>query len=134
MIDLKNNLCEALSILGCSPSQYDFDDKSAIAMSFNDIGDVFIDFDKENDQVWIWGCLPDMPSEALRSCAFSLLQEVSVPVEYLASGGLVLRANDDQVRRLGGLLRGDYVADPKHLAAAIEGFYLRMVQILELVK
>jgi hypothetical protein len=131
MNNLKANLVAALQILGCDTSQFNFDDKSLIALHFRDIDDILVD--PLEDAVWIWGSLPDMPADALRSSAFELLTALAEPVPYLISDCLCLRGGDSQWR-VGGPLRRECVTDPSQLAAAIEGFYLRVVYLRELVK
>ncbi|WP_368565623.1 hypothetical protein [Pseudoxanthomonas sp. UTMC 1351] len=131
MNNLKAVLIEALEILGCDPRQFDFDDKSLIALHFRDIDDILID--PLEDAVWLWGSLPEMPAEALRSSAFELLTAVAEPVPYLSSDCLCLRGVESQWR-VGGPLRAECVSQPAQLAAAIEGFYLRILYLRELVK
>jgi hypothetical protein len=131
MNNLKQTLSEALGMLGCDPSRFSFDDRSAIAMSFNDVGDIMLD--PVGDQLWMWCALTDVRLDTLRPCAHDLLVQIATPVDYMAAGCLSLRADDDQVR-VGGLVRMDYVDEARHFAAAIEGFYLRMVLLQELAK
>ena len=131
MSNLKNNLTEALVILGCDAHKFNFDDKSLIAMHFRDVEDVLID--PQDDGVWIWGSLPEVPVEAMRGSALDLLQTVAEPVPYLTSDCLCVRATEPQWR-VGGQLRPEYVQEPKHLAAAIEGFYLRLSHARDVLK
>ena len=131
MSNLKAVLIEALDILGCDTRQFDFDDKSLIALHFRDIDDILAD--PLDDAVWLWGPLPDMPAEALRRSAFELITAVAEPVPYLSSDCLCLRGADPQWR-VGGPLRVECATQPQQLAAAIEGFYLRVSYLRELVK
>jgi hypothetical protein len=131
MSNLKTVLINALEILGCDTRQFDFDDKSLIALHFRDIDDILLD--PLDDAVWLWGSLPEMPAEALRGSAFELLTALAEPAPYLGTDCLCMRGNESQWR-VGGPLRADCATQPQQLAAAIEGFYLRIVHLRELVK
>lgn len=131
MNDIKTLLIDALKILGCDSSRFNFDAHSTIVMSFDDVGDILLD--QADDQLWIWGALPDVMVDVLGGRAHDLLRELTVPVEYLAAGAITLCA-EEQGLRLGGMLQREYLEEPKHFAAAIEGFYLRLIQIKECIK
>lgn len=131
MNDIKATFSQALDILGCDPACYTFTADSPIVMTFGDVGEIL--FDASSEPAWLWGSLPDGPEEALRPFAFELLLQLSAPVDYLSSGCLGLRVQD-QVRHVGGPLADGYLQQPQHLAAAIEAFYLRMVLLHDLVR
>lgn len=131
MTDLKHSLVQALSILGCDTSQFDFDDKSLIALHFRDIGDILVD--PLEDGAWIWATLPEVPLEAFRGSAFDVLSSLLAPTPYLRTEALCLRGAEPQWQ-VGGPLRPEHVAEPRELAAAIEDFYLRVVHLREVVR
>lgn len=131
MTDLKQSLVDALSHLGCDTSQFDFDDKSLIALHFRDIGDILVD--PLEDGTWIWASLPEVPLEAFRGSAFDVLSALLTPAPYLRTDGLCLRGVEPQWQ-VGGPLRPDTLRDTRELAAAIEDFYLRVVHLREVVR
>lgn len=130
-MDFKSTLTQALQLLGCDTSAFDFDDRSPIALRFSDVGELFLD--PSDGQVWVWGALPEMPESILRSVAYEVLTAVAVPAPYLAGEALSLRADEDRWR-VGGQLRPDCVNDVHSLAGAVEGFYLRITALYEATK
>jgi hypothetical protein len=130
-IDLKPALVEALSLLGCDTSQYDFDDKSLIALHFRDVGDILVD--PLEDGVWLWASLPEVPLEAFRGSAFDVLTALLAPAPYLRTDGLCLRGMEPQWQ-VGGPLRPETIENRRELSAAIEDFYLRVVHLREIVR
>jgi hypothetical protein len=131
MMDFKSNLSQALAKLGCDTSRFNFDDRSPIALTFTDIGDLFLVC--TDGQVWMWATLPDFSEAALRGVAFNFLNALAIPAPYLAGEALGLRADEDHWR-VGGQLRADCVDDVANLAGAIEGFYLRVTTLYEAMK
>ncbi|WP_330334730.1 hypothetical protein OHS33_36570 [Streptomyces sp. NBC_00536] len=115
---LKETLLAALDQLGADTSSYQLDDRSSIALSFDDVGDIFFD-PQPNERVWLWGLLDDMDKNARDALAAPLLSELVRPVRHWESGALVLR----QDGRVGGLLHPDVIADAAQLSAALKDFH-----------
>lgn len=117
-MNLKETLSRALDRLGADSSRFQFDDHSTIAMSFEDVGEVFLD-PQPGDKVWMWGMLEEMDDHVRDSLAAPLLAEVVRPVAHWESGALTLR----QDGRVGGLLHPECLDNPEHLAVALQDFH-----------
>ncbi|MEI2260068.1 hypothetical protein OHC51_03665 [Stenotrophomonas indicatrix] len=117
-MSLKEILCAALEHLGADVSRFQFDDHSTIAMSFDDVGDVYLD-PRPNEQVWLWGLLEPLEEQARNVVAAPLLNEVLREVPHWEAGALTVRADG----RVGGLLHSECAGDPEQLAAALQDFH-----------
>lgn len=114
---LKETLCLALAQLGANPDDYQFDDHSTIVMSFDDVGDIYLD--PRDGQIWMWGALEMMDEQGRDLLAAPLLAEVIRPVSHWEAGAMVLREDG----RLGGLLHPDCMSQPSLLASALQDFH-----------
>ncbi|GAB3067102.1 hypothetical protein [Stenotrophomonas tumulicola] len=114
---LKEALCQALSTLGADPDAFQFDDHSTIVMSFDDVGDIYLD--PQGDRVWMWGILDEMEEHVRDALAAPLLAEVIRPVAHWDAGAMILR----QDGRVGGLLHPDCQIEPTLLASALQDFH-----------
>ena len=115
---LKETLCQALDQLGANSGDYQFDDHSTIVMSFDDVGDIYLD-PREGEQVWLWGAIEEVGARASGVLAEPLLAEVMRPVAHWDAGAMVLREDG----RVGGLLHPEYVHEPTRLAEALQDFH-----------
>jgi len=115
---LKETLCAALDQLGADSGRFQFDDHSTIAMSFDDVGDIYLD-PQPHERVWMWGLMDEMDDQARDALSAPLLAEVVRQVAHWESGALTLRMDG----RVGGLLHPDCVSDPAQLAAALQDFH-----------
>ncbi|NIJ70781.1 InvB/SpaK family type III secretion system chaperone [Xanthomonas sp. 60] len=115
---LKETLCQALDTLGADSSAYEFDDHSTIVMSFDDVGDIYLD-PVDNGKVWLWGMIEPVEENARGVIADALLAEVIRPAPHWEAGALVLRADG----RTGGLLQHEYATEPVRLAEALQDFH-----------
>ena len=115
---LKDTLCRALEVLGADSSRYEFDDHSTIVMSFDDVGDIYLD-PTDNEKVWLWGMIEPLEDHARAVVADPLLTEVLRPVPHWEAGALTLRLDG----RVGGLLHPEYAAEPERLAEALQDFH-----------
>lgn len=115
---LKETLCQALDQLGANSSDYQFDDHSTIVMSFDDVGDIYLD-PRDGEQVWLWGMIEEVSEQARSMLAEPLLAEVIRPVGHWDAGAMVLREDG----RVGGMLHPDYVQEPSRLAEALQDFH-----------
>ena len=114
---LKEALRQALSTLGADPDAFQFDDHSTIVMSFDDVGDIYLD--PQGDRVWMWGVLDEMEEHVRDALAAPLLAEVIRPVAHWDAGAMILR----QDGRVGGLLHPDCQSEPTLLASALQDFH-----------
>lgn len=114
---LKEALRQALSALGADPDAFQFDDHSTIVMSFDDVGDIYLD--PQGDRVWMWGVLDEMEDHVRDALAAPLLAEVIRPVAHWDAGAMILR----QDGRVGGLLHPDCQSEPTLLASALQDFH-----------
>jgi len=117
-MNLKETLCAALASLGADTSRYQFDDHSTIVMSFDDVGDIYLDPQAE-DSVWMWGLLGELSESARDALAPSLLTELVRPALHWAGGAMLLREDG----RLGGLLHADCLQQSELLAGALQDFH-----------
>jgi len=117
-MNLKETLCQALELLGADSRAYDFDDHSTIVMSFDDVGDIYLD-PQDGDKVWLWGVIEDMSEQVPGALAESILNELIRPVAYWASGAMVLR----QDGRVGGLLDHGHAIEANAMAEALQDFH-----------
>lgn len=124
---LKDTLRAALKILGADAGRFEFDDHSTIVMSFDDVGDLYLD-PQPNERVWLWGMLEMASAEARHAVSAPLLEEVVRPVPHWESGALTLREDG----RVGGLLHPECVADAEQLAAALEDFHQCMTRLRDI--
>lgn len=115
---LKETLCQALEQLGANSSDYEFDDHSTIVMSFDDVGDIYLD-PRDGEQVWLWGSIEEIGEQARSVLAEPLLGEVIRPVAHWDAGAMVLREDG----RVGGMLQTEYARDPSRLAEALQDFH-----------
>lgn len=115
---LKETLCQALDQLGANSGDYQFDDHSTIVMSFDDVGDIYLD-PRDGEQVWLWGMIEEVSEQARSVLAEPLLAEVIRPVGHWDAGAMVLRADG----RVGGMLHPEYVVEPARLAEALQDFH-----------
>lgn len=115
---LKEALCRALDQLGANSADYEFDDHSTIVMSFDDVGEIYLD-PREGEQVWLWGAIDDVGARASGPLAEALLAEVIRPVAHWDAGAMVLREDG----RMGGLLHPDCLQEPSRLAEALQDFH-----------
>jgi len=115
---LKETLCQALDQLGANSSDYEFDDHSTIVMSFDDVGDIYLD-PRDGGQVWLWGSIEEIGEQARSMLAEPLLGEVIRPVAHWDAGAMVLREDG----RVGGMLQPEYAQDPSRLAEALQDFH-----------
>ncbi|MBD7954546.1 hypothetical protein H9654_10085 [Stenotrophomonas sp. Sa5BUN4] len=115
---LKETLCQALEQLGANSSDYEFDDHSTIVMSFDDVGDIYLD-PRDGEQVWLWGSIEEIGEQARSMLAEPLLGEVIRPVAHWDAGAMVLREDG----RVGGMLQAEYAQDPSRLAEALQDFH-----------
>ncbi len=115
---LKETLCQALEQLGANSSDYEFDDYSTIVMSFDDVGDIYLD-PRDGEQVWLWGSIEEIGEQARSMLAEPLLGEVIRPVAHWDAGAMVLREDG----RVGGMLQAEYAQDPSRLAEALQDFH-----------
>lgn len=115
---LKETLCQALDQLGANSSDYEFDDHSTIVMSFDDVGDIYLD-PRDGGQVWLWGSIEEIGEQARSMLAEPLLGEVIRPVAHWDAGAMVLRADG----RVGGMLQSEHAQDPSRLAEALQDFH-----------
>lgn len=115
---LKETLCQALEQLGANSSDYEFDDHSTIVMSFDDVGDIYLD-PRDGEQVWLWGSIEEIGEQARSVLAEPLLGEVIRPVAHWDAGAMVLREDG----RVGGMLQPEYAQDPSRLAEALQDFH-----------
>ncbi|KIP87804.1 MULTISPECIES: hypothetical protein [unclassified Stenotrophomonas] len=115
---LKETLCQALEQLGANSSDYEFDDHSTIVMSFDDVGDIYLD-PRDGEQVWLWGSIEEIGEQARSVLAEPLLGEVIRPVAHWDAGAMVLREDG----RVGGMLQSEYARDPSRLAEALQDFH-----------
>lgn len=115
---LKEILCQALEQLGANSSDYEFDDHSTIVMSFDDVGDIYLD-PRDGEQVWLWGSIEEIGEQARSMLAEPLLGEVIRPVAHWDAGAMVLREDG----RVGGMLQAEYAQDPSRLAEALQDFH-----------
>lgn len=115
---LKETLCQALEQLGANSSDYEFDDHSTIVMSFEDVGDIYLD-PRDGEQVWLWGSIEEIGEQARSMLAEPLLGEVIRPVAHWDAGAMVLREDG----RVGGMLQPEYAQDPSRLAEALQDFH-----------
>lgn len=132
MSNLKENLSEALRLLGSDPSAYSFDDRSSIVLQFNDVGEVIIDPD-EGGWIWLWGSLAVSDAQGLAHQASQVLSHVMQPANYFAAGAWTL-VNGQDVVFAGGLLTQRCVEMPMELAAALEGFHGRLGELQGLIR
>jgi len=114
---LKEALRQALSTLGADPDAFQFDDHSTIVMSFDDVGDIYLD--PLGDRVWMWGVLDEMEEHVRDALAAPLLAEVIRPVAHWDAGAMILRKDG----RVGGLLHPDCQSEPALLASALQDFH-----------
>ncbi len=121
---LKDTLCQALDALGADSSSYTFDDHSTIVMSFDDVGDIYLD-PTDNDKVWLWGITEPLDEQARSLVADALLTEVVRPVAYWESGALTLRADG----RVGGLLHPEYATVAERMAEALQDFHACLARL-----
>lgn len=121
---LKETLCQALDALGADSSSYEFDDHSTIVMSFDDVGDIYLD-PTDNEKVWLWGMIEPLDEQARSVVADALLAEVLRPAPHWEAGALTLRADG----RTGGLLQQEYAAEPTRLAEALQDFHECLVRL-----
>lgn len=115
---LKETLCRALEVLGADSSRYEFDDHSTIVMSFDDVGDIYLD-PTDNGGIWLWGMIEPMEDHARAVVADALLSEVVRPVPHWEAGALTMRLDG----RVGGLLHPEHVHDAHKLADALQDFH-----------
>lgn len=115
---LKETLCHALNTLGADSSAYEFDDHSTIVMSFDDVGDIYLD-PQPGEQVWMWGLMEELDDAARDSLAAPLLAEAVRPVAHWEAGAMIVRADG----RVGGLLNRECVEDSLQLASALHDFH-----------
>jgi len=123
-MSLRDNLCEALRHLGADPSAYEFDDHSTIVMTFDDVGEIFLD-PQQDARVWMWGTLQDLDDSARDLLAAELLREIVRPTPHWEAGAMVLREDG----RTGGLLHPECVAAPILLASALQDFHQCLLRL-----
>ncbi len=121
---LKETLCQALEVLGADSRSYEFDDHSTIVMSFDDVGDIYLD-PQDNGKVWLWGLLEEMSEQARAAISEALLAELVRSTPYWDGGAMLLR--DDG--RVGGLLHPDAVERPEAMAEALQDFHQSMTRL-----
>jgi type III secretion system chaperone len=132
MNDIKSLLTDALIILGSDMNRFKpFDAHSTIALSFENIGDIYIE--TIDGQLWIWNEIADTRIQDMVVGAHDILIEVTRPTDYALGGCLILCDNEKGVH-LRAIVRSDYLDNASHFAAAIEGFFLRTTRIRELVR
>jgi len=117
-MSLKETLCQALELLGADSRAYEFDDHSTIVMSFDDVGDIYLD-PQDGEKVWLWGVMEDMNEQVPAALAESILAELIRPTAHWAAGAMVLR----QDGRVGGLLDHDHAVQALALAEALQDFH-----------
>lgn len=117
-MNLKDVLCQALVKLGADADAYQFDDHSTIVMSFDDIGDIYLD-PLPDEKIWMWGILDELNEQARDALAVPLLAELVRIMPYWESGAMVLREDG----RIGGLLHPECVGDATQLAVALREFH-----------
>jgi hypothetical protein len=114
----KRTLCAALDRLGADSGRFQFDDYSTIAISFDDVGDIFLE-PQPDERVLMWGLMEELDEKARNELAVPLLAEAMRPGAHWESGAPVLRLDG----RVGGLLSRDCVNDPGQLAVALRDFH-----------
>lgn len=124
---LKENLCQALELLGADTRSYEFDDHSTIVMSFDDVGDIYLD-PQENGKVWLWGVLDEMSAQTRDALAEGILAELIRPTAHWEAGAMLLREDG----RVGGLLHPEAVEQPAALAEALQDFHQSVMRLREL--
>jgi len=123
-MNLKENLCTALASLGADTSRYQFDDHSTIVMSFDDIGDIYLD-PQHQGEVWMWGRINELSDSARDALAAPLLGELVRPASHWMGGAMLLREDG----RVGGLLHDDCLQQPERLATALQDFHQTLLRL-----
>lgn len=123
-MNLKESLVAALNQLGADAGRFQFDDHSTIAMSFDDVGEIYLD-PKPAERLWLWGVIEPVTLPSQPALAAALLDELLRPVTYWESGGMVVRADG----RVGGLLEPECVANPDQLAVALQDFHQCLLRL-----
>jgi len=131
MTSLLDTLNSALKELGCDPSRFQFDTHSSVVMGFADVGELL--FDPVDDMVYLWGRLDTSPAERFSNRADELLTALSAPAAHFANGCLALRQLEDGCL-VGGALQPDCRHESSLLAAAIEGFHARVIELQALLR
>lgn len=124
MNDLKSLLSDALGLLGCDASKYEFDAHSPISINFTDIGDLVLVPDGE--YTWFWNQLAQGEVESLAHRADALLVRLSEAAPFMLCGALSIRSENNDIW-IGGPLVPEQAGNAEALAAAIEAFHGRMV-------
>ncbi len=131
MTTLLDTLNSALKELGCDPSRFQFDTHSSVVMGFADVGELLLD--PVGDMVYLWGRLDTSPSERFSNRADELLTALSAPTAHFANGCLALRQLE-QGCLVGGALQPECRVESSLMAAAIEGFHARVLELQALVR
>ncbi|WP_294995655.1 hypothetical protein [uncultured Stenotrophomonas sp.] len=126
MNQLSQTLTDALTLLGCDPTRFDFDTHSAVVMQFADVGELILEPDEQYPS--LWSRLDTSPQQRFNHRAEDLLALLSEPVGFMANGCLALRQLED-VCAVGGVLHADCVSSGMHLAEALQSFYTRVGQM-----
>ncbi|MFG3449028.1 MULTISPECIES: hypothetical protein [unclassified Stenotrophomonas] len=131
MTSLLDTLNAALQELGCDPSRFQFDTHSSVVMGFADVGELLLD--PVDDLVYLWGRLETSPAERFSNRADELLTALSAPAAHFANGCLALRQLEEGCL-VGGALQPDCQRESSLLAAAIEGFHARVLELQGLLR
>lgn len=125
-------LRDALAWLGCDMNRFHgFDTHSTVAMSFDNIGDLFIE--AIDDDVWMWNVVANEPIGRFDYAAPKLLTALAEPAPWSRTGQLQL-GEDDGKTVLRCILSPRSLASPADLGAGIEGFFLRAAQTREILQ
>lgn len=132
MSGFKACLDQALEILGCDVSRFDYDDKSDISMEFDDVGTIILSV-AEPGLVWLWGTLPSLDASSANGIAGRLFGVLAEPMVYLSSNAPMLLV-DAQPVRVGGLLRREVLEVPASLAEALSSFHAHVARIQDEIR
>ncbi|HEY4144842.1 hypothetical protein [Pinirhizobacter sp.] len=109
----------------------DFDTHSTVAMSFDNIGDLFVE--AIDGDVWMWNIVANEPMARFDYAAPKLLAELVQPAPWSRTGQLQL-GEDEGKLVLRCILSPHSLASAADLGASIEGFFLRAARTRDILQ